>query len=341
MAGEHDLPVARLDRYLAKHVPGFNGLVRATKCADGQSNPTFVLEAATGRYILRRKPAGNLLKSAHAVDREYRVIRALADTNVPVPQALHLCEDESLIGSVFYVMEFVTGRTFWDPALPELDNDGRRRCYTEMNQTLAAIHSVDVDAAGLSNFGRPGNYFERQFDRWCQQYRASETDKITAMEEVITWLSQNMVPDDGRVALVHGDYRLDNFMFDANHVEIRAVLDWELSTLGHPFADLAFQVAIWRMPPTAALRGLKGVDRDALGIPSDLAYLDDYCARMGHSGIRNWHFYLAFSLFRIAAIVQGVKKRALDGTASSARALEVGELVTPLAAEACAVISQS
>jgi aminoglycoside phosphotransferase (APT) family kinase protein len=291
--------------------------------------------------VLRRKPPGVLLKSAHAVDREYRVIRALADTAVPVPEALHLCEDTDIVGSEFFIMSYVKGRTFWNPALPELTTAERATCYDKINETLAAIHSVDIDAVGLNDFGKAGNYFERQYTRWSGQYRATETETLDDMNNVIEWLGENMLPDDGRVSLTHGDFRIDNLLFSRDGSEVLAVLDWELSTLGHPFADLAYQCALWRMTPEAALAGLRGVDREAMGLPSEESYVADYCKRMNLTEIKHWQFYVVFSLFRMAAIVQGVKKRGLDGNASSDRAMEVGGLVTVLAQEAAKAAAET
>ncbi len=328
------LDIAGLRRYLAARVPEVGELIDADKFADGQSNPTFALTTDRGRFVLRRKPPGELLKSAHAVDREYRVQKALADTDVPVARMYHLCEDDAVIGSAFYVMEFVDGRTFWEPSLPGLGTAERSAIYDSMNATLAAIHSVDVDAVGLGDFGRPGNYFERQYDRWSRQYRTSETETIDAMETLIDWLGHNMVSDDGRFSLVHGDYRLDNIMMHATEPRAIAVMDWELSTLGHPFADLAYQCMLWRMPPGPLLGGLDGVDRRALGIPTEAEYVARYCERMGLERIDQWLFYLVFGFFRIAAIAQGVYQRALQGNASSERALELGRLARPLAEKA-------
>ncbi len=333
------LDMGPLDSYLSEHVTGFSGLRAVEKFAVGQSNPTFKLIADSGAYVLRRKPPGELLKSAHAVDREYRVLVALAGSGVPVPQVHHLCGDDAVIGSMFYVMEYVEGRVFTDPLLPDLDKTTRGRLYDEMNRVLAAIHDVDLDQAGLADYGRPGNYFERQYTRWTQQYRASETETIAPMEEVIAWLDANMVPDDGRRALVHGDYRLDNVMFHRTEPRAVAVMDWELSTLGHPFADLAYQCAVWRMPPHPVLSGFGDVDRTAQGLPDEADYVARYCARRGLSDMANWTFYLVFGLFRIAAIVQGVKKRALMGNASSGRALEIGALTGPLAEKACEILT--
>ena len=337
---ERSINVQKLARYLRAQIPGFAGLDEITKFADGQSNPTYLLKTPNGSLVLRRKPGGVLLKSAHAIDREFRVIEALQNTNVPVPRAIHLCLDEGILGTAFYIMSHVDGRTFWNPALPELTAQQRAGCYDQMNAALANLHSVDVQACGLTNFGKSGNYYDRQFIRWLGQYRATQTEHLAPMEAIIDWLSANMVPDDGRVALVHGDFRLDNMIFSPDGQTLRALLDWELSTLGHPFADLAYQCALWGMPPDSALRGLAGVDRTALGLPDEARYVADYCARMGLSGIANWPFYLVFSLFRMAAIVQGVKKRALDGTASSARAFEVGALTAPLATHALDILKR-
>lgn len=333
------LDTSALCSYLENHIPGFAGPVIAEKFAGGQSNPTYKLTAGGKSYVLRRKPPGELLKSAHAVDREYRVISALQDTDVPVPRTYVLCEDEAVIGSMFYVMEYMEGRILWDPALPEAaDNNERAAIYDAMNKTMAALHRVDVDAVGLADYGRPGNYFERQVGRWSKQYRASETQHIAAMEKLMTWLPANMPTDDGAVSLVHGDYRLDNMMFHPTEPRVIALLDWELSTLGHPLADLANQCMAWMLPRDGGLQGLAGVDRKSLGIPSDEEYIARYCERTGRDGIENWNFYLVFSLFRLAAICQGIVKRAEIGTASSAEADSRGEAVIPLAEMGAALI---
>ena len=341
-----------LAKYLAEHIEGFSGPIKATKFSGGQSNPTFRIDSPSGSFVLRRQPPGKLLKSAHAVDREYRVYKALADTDVPVPRVYHLCEDREIIGSMFYVMELCEGDIFWDAALPELaSNEARTAAYDQMGKTLAAIHSVDLEAVGLSDYGKPGNYFERQLSRWTQQYKASEIDPIPAMDQLITWLEENLPEDDGRVSLVHGDYRLDNMIFSTKafskgEAEIIAVLDWELSTLGHPFADLAYQCMQLRMPASSGkpkpgqMAGLMGLDRASLGIPSEEAYVAKYCERMGLEKIDHWAFYLAFSFFRLAAIAQGVAKRALDGNASSKEAGKVGAYVPLLAMGALAVIKE-
>lgn len=333
-----EVQLRRLGRYLEGAIAGFKGLRTAQKFSDGQSNPTYKLRAESGNYVLRRKPGGELLKSAHAVDREFRVLSALAETDVPVARALHLCVDDSVLGAMFYVMDFVEGRVFWDPSLPGIDTGDRAAIYDQMNLALAAIHAVDLEAVGLTEFGRAGNYYDRQYATWVRQYRATETGTIPAMERIIDWLGANMVADDGRVSLVHGDYRLDNVMFAPDTPRLIAVMDWELSTLGHPLADLAYQCMLWRMPPGPVLSGLAGVDRAGLGLPTEEDYVARYCERVGLSGIANWEFYLVFGLFRLAAIVQGVGFRGMQGNASSDRALQVGALAAPLAEKACDIL---
>jgi aminoglycoside phosphotransferase (APT) family kinase protein len=326
------LDCAALESYLKGRLPDFSGNLSAEKFPGGQSNPTFRLSDGRRQWVLRRKPPGELLASAHAVDREFRVMSALQNSAVPVARTYLLCEDESVIGSMFYVMEHLDGRVFWDPRLPELDSNAERAAvYDSMNSVLAALHNVDVEGVGLADFGRPGNYFERQVSRWTKQYRASETEHSTAMERLIEWLPANMPPDDGAVSLVHGDFRLDNLMFHPSEPRIIGVLDWELSTLGHPLADLAYQVMAWQLPTDGGLRGLLGVDRAALGLPQDSDYIRRYCERTGRDGIDNWNFYLVFCFFRLAAILQGVKKRAMIGTASSPEADAKGAMVEPLA----------
>lgn len=327
------LDAAALAPYLEMHVPGFRGLEAIEKFKSGQSNPTYLLRAASGRYVLRAKPPGQLLKSAHQVDREFRVMRALKRAGVPVPNVLHLSEEESPIGRMFYVMGFIDGRIFWDPALPEVSgNEERAAIYDAMNAALAKLHGVDVAAVGLGDFGKPGSYFERQLARWTSQYRASETGTVAAMDRLIAWLEEKLPPDDGLVSLVHGDYRLDNMIFAHDRPEILAILDWELSTLGHPYADLSYQCMQWRLPHASGFRGLGGVDREQLGLPSEAAYVEAYCRRRGIGRIDNWTFYLAFSFFRLAAICQGVYKRALDGNASNPeKARTYGDAVALLA----------
>ena len=290
--------------------------------------------------MLRKKPPGQLLKSAHQVDREYRVMKALG---VPTCRCRACCtspEDDGVIGTAFYVMAFVEGTVFWDPALPELTNAQRAKLYDEQNRALAALHSVDPAKVGLADFGRAGSYFARQRDRWTKQYRASETERLEDMETLISWLERNEPPDDGRSSLVHGDYRVDNMIFTPDGSRLLAIIDWELSTIGHPFSDLAYQCMQWRFPNHEAMRGLAGIDRAALGIPTEEEYVAKYCERVGLSHIPHWNFCLAFSFFRIAAIVQGVKKRALEGNASNPeKALKSGERVPMMARMGVEVIS--
>ena len=322
------LDLEAVERYLVAHVAGFRGPLSAEKFSIGQSNPTFRLDSPSGSLVLRRKPPGQLLKSAHAVDREFRVQKALAGGQVPVARMHVLCEDEGVIGSMFYVMAFQPGRHFMEPTLTDLSPDQRGAVFDEMNRVLAALHSVDIEAAGLGDFGKPGSYFARQIGRWSKQYRASETETLPDMDALIGWLDANLPEDDGRVGLVHGDYRIDNMIFASGKPEIAAVLDWELSTLGHPFSDLAYQCMQWRMPVGPEGRGLAGVDRKAHGVPTEQEYVEAYCHRMGLPGIPGFGFCLAFSFFRMAAIVQGVKKRGLDGNASNPeRAARMGQYV--------------
>ncbi len=332
MSGDaHALDVERLSQYLERHLEGFQGPLTARKFPGGQSNPTFLLTARSGEYVLRRQPPGPLLKSAHAVDREYRVLKALSRTAVPVPRPYHLCEDREVIGSLFYVMARVKGRVFWDPALPEVARSSRAAYHEALVDNLAALHAVDVDAAGLADYGRAGNYFERQIAVWTKQYRASQTDHHAGMERLIAWLPANCVADEGPPSLVHGDYRIDNLIFDAQGPKLLATLDWELSTLGNGLADLAYLCMCLRLPPDAPIRGLAGEDRAALGIPDEAALVARYCALRGMPGVPHWSFYLAFSYFRLAAILQGVKRRAQEGNASARNAPEMGAMAYTLA----------
>jgi aminoglycoside phosphotransferase (APT) family kinase protein len=322
---------ARLSSYLENNIEGFRRLRTASKFSGGQSNPTFLLTADSGKYVLRRKPPGKLLPSAHAVDREYRVLLALYGSDVPVARPYLLCEDEDVIGSMFYVMSYEEGRIFWDPALPEQEEGLRRSVHDEIIRVLAALHELRPDDIGLGDFGKPGNYFARQFERWEKQYRASETETIEPMEEAIAWLAANMPEDDGQVGLVHGDYRIDNFIFHPTKPQALTVLDWELSTLGHPMADLAYYCMGLRLPDLTSIKGLASKNRALLGIPDEAEMIRRYCIRRGIDMPSRWNFYLAFSFFRLSAILQGVYKRALDGTASNPQALELGKAVTPLA----------
>ena len=315
--------------YLRGRLPGFDSDFEVVKFETGQSNPTFMLKTKAGNYVLRRKPPGVLLKSAHAVDREFRVQKALAGTDVPVAKMHLLCEDDDILGSSFYVMDHVEGRNITDPSMKDLDAQARAGVMDEMNRVLSSLHQVDVEAIGLADYGPPGNYFERQLARWTKQYRASETEAIPEMNELIQALEKAMPKDDGQRGLVHGDYRIDNMIFASQGTDCRAVLDWELSTIGHPYADLAGVIMQWQMPPGAEGRGLAGVDRTALGLPSDQAFIESYCKRRGLNGIDDFGFYLSFSFFRMGGILQGVLKRALDGNASNPeRAVKLGGFVS-------------
>jgi aminoglycoside phosphotransferase (APT) family kinase protein len=329
-------PWPGLQGWLDSHVGGLGRVRSVEKFAGGQSNPTHLVTTSTGQFVLRRKPSGTLLPSAHAVDREYRVLKALAGTGVPVPAVYGYCEDPAVIGSAFYVMQYVAGHVYWDPQLPSLSSARRSALYDEMNRVLAALHSVDPATVGLGDYGRPSGYYPRQIRRWTDQYRAAETELRDDMERLIEWLPARLPADDGQVALVHGDFRLDNLIFD-DADRVVAILDWELSTLGHPYADLAYQCAQWRLP-AGALRGLAGIDRAALGIPSEDAYVRDYRARRDLPPIDGWPFYLALSLFRLASICQGVYRRGLDGNASSTEARGYGDKVTMIAAAAMSIV---
>jgi aminoglycoside phosphotransferase (APT) family kinase protein len=323
------------------HIEGFVGPIDVQQFSGGQSNPTFLVQSANHRYVLRRKPPGKLLPSAHAVDRECRVIAALAESKVPVAKAYALCEDSAVIGTAFYVMDYVEGRLFWDAALPEVAAPGRRAIYEELTRVIAALHSVDYVAAGLGDFGKPGRYIERQVARWTQQYRASETESIDAVEHLIEWLPKH-VPADEQTSIVHGDFRLDNAIFDAQEPRILAVLDWELSTLGHPLVDLAYLCMRYHLSADQ-FRGLGGLDPAALQIPSEAECVADYCRRRGLAPVapQDWTYYLAFNMFRLTGILQGVLARAIQGNASSATALEAGRRARPLAEQAWALVRQS
>jgi aminoglycoside phosphotransferase (APT) family kinase protein len=318
-----------LERYLQGAIPGFEGPLEVEQFKGGQSNPTYLLRAGGRRYVLRRKPPGKLLPSAHAVDREYRVITALAGTGIPVPRTLCLCTDESVAGTVFFVMEFVEGRVLWEPTLPDSTPAERAAIYGAMNETLANLHRVDYAAIGLESYGKPGNYFARQIHRWSQQYRASESATIAEMERLLTWLPEN-VPADDQTSIVHGDYRLDNMILHPTEPRVLAILDWELGTLGHPLGDFTYHCMQWQTP--AERGGLEGLDLDSLGIPTLEKYVDSYCRRTDRERIEHWNFYRAYNLFRSAAIAQGIAGRVRDGTAASAHAREVAASVPGLAA---------
>jgi aminoglycoside phosphotransferase (APT) family kinase protein len=318
----HGIDVAALERWLRANVMEYRGPLEIERFSGGQSNPTFRLTSPGGRYVLRRKPMGQLLKSAHAVDREFRVMQALHGTGFPVPRMRALSEDDAVIGSAFYVMDYVEGRIFFDPLLPGLTPAERGQIYDAMNEAAARLHSIDYTSIGLGDFGRPGNYFARQIDRWTKQYRASETTPIPAMDALIEWLPAHLPPGD-ETTIVHGDMRLDNMIFDKSEPRLLAVIDWELSTLGHPLGDFAYQLMSWRLGPDV-FRGMEGADFAALGIPDEAHYVEAYCRRTGRPGIPHLDYCLAYNMFRLAAILQGIAKRALDGTAAASDAIETG-----------------
>ena len=332
IAEQHAFDIAALTRHLDAHLPGFAGPLTAEQFKGGQSNPTYKLVTPGRSYVMRSKPgpAAKLLPSAHAIDREFRVMNALGQTDVPVARMHLLCEDESVIGRAFYVMEFVDGRVLWDQSLPGMTTMERGAIYDEMNRVIALLHGVDVDSVGLANYGKPGNYFERQIGRWSKQYVASTTEPMSAMDSLMHWLPAHIpasARDASQTTIVHGDFRLDNLIFHPSEPRVLAVLDWELSTLGHPLGDFSYHCMAWYIPSSMG-RGIGGLDIAALGIPSERDYVRRYCERTGRSDVdavmADWNFYLAYNLFRIAAILQGIAKRALDGTAASAQAAQAG-----------------
>ena len=325
----HRFDVTVLERYLQDRVGDFAGPLTVRQFMGGQSNPTYHLSTPRAQYVLRRKPPGKLLPSAHAVDREYRVITALAGSGVPVPRTYALCQDDAVIGTWFYVMECVPGRVLTDPRLPDETPDDRAKIYDHMNVVLARLHTLDWKALGLEDFGRPGNYFARQIHRWTGQYRASETERIDSMERLIAWLPEH-IPADDSTTLVHGDFRLGNTIVHATEPRIVAVLDWELSTLGHPLADLGYTCMPYRLA-AETMDGFQGADLAALGMPTESEYLAAYCRRTGRAAIADWEFYVAFSMFRLSAIAQGIMGRVIAGTASDPRARDRGARARPLA----------
>jgi aminoglycoside phosphotransferase (APT) family kinase protein len=324
---------AKLCAYLLQHVEGFAPPLSVRQFRGGQSNPTYELASRDRKFVLRRKPPGPLLPSAHAIDREYRIIAALYPTGFPVAKPYVLCEDESVIGTSFYVMDHVEGRIFWGPFLPDLSPEERSAIYDSMNATIARLHTLDYEKLGLSEFGRPGNYIARQIARWTKQFRASETERIDAMDRLIDWLPEHL-PLQERNAIVHGDFRLDNLILDPERPEILAVLDWELSTIGDPLADFTYHLMQWQMPPGIATNGagsLMDVDRKALGIPEMADYVSSYCRRTGRAAVPNLDYYAAYNFFRLAAILQGIVGRVRDGTAASENAAQNAASVRPLA----------
>lgn len=328
----HRIDEARLANYLRDHLDGFNGPLRIEQFKGGQSNPTYKLTTPSTGYVLRRKPPGKLLASAHAVDREFRVISALSSAGFPVPKPLHLCADDSVIGSMFYVMAYVPGRVFWYPWAPGLDGKDRAALFDSLSETIARLHNFEPTSLGLGDFGRPQGYVARQIKRWSEQYRASETRHVPAMERLIDWLP-GACPPDQAAAIIHGDFRLDNCIIDLHQPRIIAVLDWELSTLGDPVADFTYHLMQWHMPVSqtgAGVGTLKGHENEP-GLPGFADYVDAYCHRTGRKGIDNLDVYLAYNFFRIAAILQGIAGRVRDGTATNAYAAEMGSQVEPLA----------
>lgn len=331
----HSFDHPRLERYLARHVAGFTTLDGVQKFDAGQSNPTYRLTSGARSFVLRAKPMGELLKSAHQVDREFRVMQALQSSPVPVPKMYHLSTDDNPLGAQFFVMDYVEGQIHWDPSLPDQSAQSRGKIYDQMNKVLADLHDVDPAHIGLTDFGKPGNYYGRQIARWSAQYKASETTTRPTVHNVIPWLEAHIPAEDGQVAITHGDFRIDNMIFRDGHVV--ALLDWELSTLGHPLADLAYQMMMWRLPNSGAFKGLGGVDRATAGLPQDADYVAAYCARRQIKTPDNWAFYSAFASFRFLAILQGVMKRGQDGTASNPLAPEqMEEAIAMLAEDAAA-----
>lgn len=329
-----DLDEAALERWLQGNVPGLPKLVRVEKFSGGQSNPTYRVETEGQNHVLRRKPFGQLLPSAHAVEREFRLLSALRPTGFAVPTPIALCEDASIIGTTFYLMELVEGRTFWDGSLPRLPLAERRPCYEAMVDTLAALHRLDHQALGLADFGRPGNFFARQVDRWTKQYRAAQTDDIPEIEQLIEWLPRT-VPKQTRASIIHGDYRIDNLIYDTAQPQVRAVLDWELATIGDPLADFSYFAMNWAIPFDGK-SGLGGLDLEQAGLPSLEDMTARYCEATGRDGLPDLHWYFAYNLFRLAGIVQGIKKRLADGNASSTEAAASAARVLPLAKSAWA-----
>ena len=332
VAEAHRFDVAALERYMREHVTGFVPPLSVAQFKGGQSNPTYRLVGGDGKaYVMRRKPPGKLLPSAHAVDREYRVITALGTTGFPVARTYALCTDDSVVGTMFYIMDCVEGRVLWDPQLPGMAAAERGAIFDEMNRVIARLHKVDYAAIGLGDYGKPGNYFQRQIDRWSRQYKASETEKIDAMDQLIEWLPRN-VPAGDETSIVHGDFRLDNMIFHATEPRVLAVLDWELSTLGHPLADFSYHVMAWRLSSTE-FRGLRGCDLAAMGIPAESDYVKRYLERTGIAApsAKDWAFCMAYNMFRAAAIFQGVMARAIAGNAASAQAVETGKRARPMA----------
>jgi len=332
----HRFDVARLEEHLTRHLDDFAGPLTVREFRGGQSNPTYLLESPARRYVLRRKPPGALLPSAHAVDREYRVLSALVDTPVPAPRPLHLCTDDAVIGTWFYVMEYVEGRVVWEPLMPGFTPAERRAVWASMVESLAALHAVDWRARGLADFGRPGNYFARQIARWSKQYAASATEEIAEMDRLMEWLPRHVPAGDDDTTLIHGDFKLDNAILHPSEPRVVAILDWELCTLGHPLGDLTYLCMPWWQESV-----YRGIDHAGLGIPTEEEIVADYCRRTGRAGIDDWSFYVAYNFFRAAAICQGIGGRVRDGTAASEHAVMMAALVRPLAEQAWAAVERA
>ncbi len=326
----HRIDAGRLEDFLKQHMEGFRGPLEIEQFKGGQSNPTYRITAGGRRYALRKKPPGKLLPSAHAVEREFRVIQALSKVGFPVARPYVLCQDDAVIGTAFYVMDCVDGRVLWDPALPGMENAERKAIWDELNRVIALLHGVDWKAVGLEDFGKAGSYIGRQVGRWTKQYLASETQKIEAMDRLIAWLPEN-IPATDETTVVHGDYRLDNTVFHATEPRLLAVLDWELSTLGDPLADFSYHCMSWHIPSTM-FRGLEGLPLAQLGIPLERDYVAAYCKRTGRGGVdpSTWDYYMAYNMFRLAAICQGIAKRVVEGTAASEHARDAGARARPL-----------
>jgi aminoglycoside phosphotransferase (APT) family kinase protein len=345
VAERHRFDEAKLLAYMQANLPAevlpLVGPMKVEQFKGGQSNPTYKLVTPTRSFVLRSKPGpvAKLLPSAHAIEREYKVLAALSKTDVPVAKVYCLCEDENVIGRAFYVMEHVEGRILWEQSLPDMSSKERAEIYAELNRTLSKLHKVDFASIGLADYGKPGNYFARQISRWSKQYLASETEHIEAMHKLIEWLPAH-IPEGDETSIVHGDYRVDNVIFHPTEPRILAILDWELSTLGHPLADFSYHCMSWHISP-GQFRGIAGLDLPELGIPSEQAYIAEYCRATGRSHIDNWNFYLAYNMFRLAGILQGIMKRVVDGTAASQQAAAAGRSARPLAEQAWMIVEKS
>ena len=328
----HQFSLNKLDNFLKSELPNFSGIKEIKQFKGGQSNPTYLIKTYTKSFVLRRKPPGDLLKSAHAVDREYEVIKSLKKADFPVPTPYLLCKDESIIGTIFYIMEFIEGRVFWDSDMPDCNNEERKAIYDDLNKNLAKLHGFNHENIGLTDFGVPGNYFSRQISRWTKQYRLSETKEISAMDNLISWLPKN-IPEDDDSSVVHGDYRLDNVIIHPTEPRVIGILDWELSTIGHPLGDFTYHLLTWQLPDIGiGSGGFLGKNLNDLGIPNQEDYIDQYCERTGRiEGIENRGFYFAYNFFRLAAILQGIAGRVRDGTASNNKAKKLIHAIEPLA----------